>query len=105
MAFRRKAHADSVRYLIEVGHEPGRCLWAMDELLGRGPYYQELFWWGCSVGEHVAVALVQASGREDALESVVPPTLRSTTTVRRLARIDLGQLRSLHDGQDLSRAG
>jgi hypothetical protein len=105
MAIWRKPKGPDVQYLVEVTHEPGECLWAMDELLGRGPYYQDLFWWGCSVGDHTALALVQASGREDAVESIVPPTLRKRATVRRLTRVDLGQLRHLQDEQDLAQTG
>jgi hypothetical protein len=105
MAIWRREQVHQVRYLVQVTHRPGECLWAMDELLGRGPHYQELFWWGCSVGDHVALALVQASGREDAVESLVPPIMREQATVRRLARVDLGQVRRLHDDEDLAQTG
>lgn len=101
MTFRHKdTRRDNVRYLVEVPHAPDECLLAMDEILGRGPYHQELFWWGCSVGEHSAWALVQASGRGDALEALLPPTWRDRATVRRLTRVDLAELRRRHDAEN-----
>jgi hypothetical protein len=93
---KKPTRTGGVRYLIEVPHTADECLWVMDELLGRGPFQQYLFWWGCSIGEHSAWALIEASGRGEALEEVVPPTLRRRAIVRRLARVDIGELLSRH---------
>jgi hypothetical protein len=85
------------RYLIEVPHEPDECLWVQDEIIGRGPHYQGMFWWGCPVGEHSAWTMLDGTGREHVLEEALPPVLRSRARVRRLARVDPRELRARHE--------
>jgi hypothetical protein len=93
----------NTRYLIEVPHEPDECLWVMDEIIGRGPQYAHMFWWGCHVGEHRAWALLDGPGREAALEEALPPVLRSRAIVHRLSRVDGPGLRARHDEQEEAR--
>ena len=49
----------------------------MDEIIGRGPQYAQLFWWGCHVGDHRAWAWLDGPGREAVLEEALPPVLRA----------------------------
>ena len=75
----------------------------MDEVIGRGPQYAGMFWWGCSVGDHRAWALLDGSGREAVLEEALPPVLRDRAIVHRLTRVDGPALREWHDAHDAAR--
>jgi hypothetical protein len=100
MGFLRKARPARTRYLVEVPHDPAECGWVMDEIVGRGPQYAQMFWWGCKVDDHRAWAWLEASGREDALEETLPPVLRARALVHRLAYVDGPGLRDWHDAHD-----
>ena len=104
MSFLTRTKRTNTRYLIEVPHEPDECLWVMDEIVGRGPQYAGLFWWGCHVGEHSGWTILDGAGREAVLEEALPPVLRGRAVVHRLARIDGPELRDWHDELD-RRAG
>jgi hypothetical protein len=88
MNWHRHTQATSTRYLIEVPHDPDECAWVMEEIVGRGPQYAQLFWWGCLTGEHTAWAFLDGSGRAAVLEEALPPTLRARAVVHRLAHAD-----------------
>ena len=90
MGFLTGAHARATRtrYLVEVPHDPDECGWVMDEIIGRGPQYALMFWWGCQVGEHRAWAWLDGPGREAVLEEALPPVLRARAVVHRVARVD-----------------
>jgi hypothetical protein len=103
MGFLTGAHTPRTRYLVEVPHDPDECGWVMDEIVGRGPQYALLFWWGCQVGEHRAWAWLDGSGREAVLEEALPPVLRRRAVVHRIARVDGPQLREWHDRHDAAR--
>ena len=96
-----RRHGDRSRtktkYLIEVPHGADECTWVMDEIIGRGPHYQQLFYWGCLTGEHSAWALLDGPGREAVLEEALPPVLRERARVRRVARVWSDELRRLHE--------
>lgn len=100
MGFLTGPKRTKTRYLIEVPHEADECLWVMDEIVGRGPQYADLFWWGCQVGEHRAWVMLDGSGREAVLEEALPPVLRSRAIVHRLSRVDGPELRGRHDEED-----
>lgn len=101
-----RRHGDRSRtktkYLIEVPHGADECTWVMDEIIGRGPHYQQLFYWGCLTGEHSAWALLDGPGREAVLEEALPPVLRERARVRRVARVWSDELRRLHEERDAS---
>jgi hypothetical protein len=88
MNMRRHAKRTSTRYLIEVPHEPDECAWVMEEVIGRGPQYPQMFWWSCLTGEHIAWAFLEGPGREAVLEEALPPTLRARALVHRLTHAD-----------------
>ena len=69
----------------------------MGEIVGRGPQYAQMFWWGCKVGDHRAWAWLEASGREEVLEEALPPVLRGRALVHRLARVDGPELREWYE--------
>jgi hypothetical protein len=85
------------RYLVEVPHDPGECTWVMDEIIGRGPQYQSMFWWGCQVDDHRAWAFLDGFGRDEILEEALPPVLRDRAVVHRLSRMDGRDLRRRHE--------
>ena len=87
------ANRTRTRYLIEVPHDPDECLWAMDEIIGRGPQYAHLFWWGFHRGEHRAWPQLDGTGRQEVLEEALPPVLRGRVVVHRVSRIDGPELR------------
>lgn len=103
MGFLNGPKRTRTRYLIEVPHEPDECVWLMDEIVGRGPQYQQMFWWGCHVGDHSAWAFLDGHGREEVLEEALPPTLRARARVRRLSRIDGRELRDWHESRETQR--
>jgi hypothetical protein len=93
MGFLDGGKRTKTRYLIEVPHDPGECAAAMREIVGRGPQYAQMFWWGCRVGEHSAWAWLDGQGREAVLEEALPPGLRERAIVRRLSRVDGREIR------------
>ena len=97
---RRDHKRVKTKYLIEVPHDADECLWAMDEIIGRGPQYQHLFYWGCMAGEHSAWALLDGPGREAVLEEALPPVLRERARVRRVSRVWSTELMRRHEEQD-----
>jgi hypothetical protein len=103
MGFLNGAKRTKTRYLIEVPHDPDECTQIMDEIIGRGPQYAQLFWWGCHVGEHRAWAWLDGSGREEVLEEALPPVLRARAVVHRVSRVDGPELRDWHEAQDAAR--
>ena len=82
MGFLNGPKRTKTRYLIEVPHEADECTWVMDEIIGRGPQYAHLFWWGCHVGEHRAWAWLDGSGRQEVLEEALPPVLEDAPATR-----------------------
>lgn len=88
------------RFLVEVPHAPDECAWAMNEIVGRGPQYGHLFWWGCHVGEHKAWAMLDGTGREEVLEEALTPVLRRHAVVHRLSRIDGREVRQWKEAED-----
>jgi hypothetical protein len=94
---RRSQPRTKTKYLIEVPHSADECLWVMDEIIGRGPYYQHMFYWGCMTGDHSAWALLEGSGREAVLEEALPPTLRERARVRRVSRVWSTELMKRHE--------
>jgi len=98
------AKRTKTRYLIEVPHDPDEWLRVMDEIIGRGPQYAQLFWWGCHVGEHRAWALLDATGRQEVLEEALPPVLRGCAVVHRVSHIDGPELRDWHEAREDARA-
>ncbi len=88
------------RYLVEVPHEPWECTWVMDEIIGRGPQYQSMFWWGCQVHDHRAWAFLDGNGREEILEEALPPVLRGRALVHRLSRLDGRDLRRRREEEE-----
>ncbi len=62
MSFLTGPKRTKTRYLIEVPHDADECGWMMDEIIGRGPQYGSMFWWGCHVGEHRAWAMLDGPG-------------------------------------------
>ncbi len=103
MGFLNGPKRTKTRYLIEVPHEADECTWVMDEIIGRGPQYAHLFWWGCHVGEHRAWAWLDGSGRQEVLEEALPPVLRARAVVHRVSRIDGPELRDWHEAEDAAR--
>jgi hypothetical protein len=99
MGFLTGPQRTRTRYLVEVPHDPGECGWIMDEIIGRGPQYAHMFWWGCHVGEHRAWAWLDGAGREEVLEEALPPVLRARALVHRVSRIDGPELRDWHDAR------
>jgi hypothetical protein len=97
------AKRTKTRYLIEVPHTADECTWVMDEIVGRGPQYQSMFWWGCQVGEHRAWAFLDGYGRKEILEEALPPVLRERGIVHRLSRVDGRDLRRFHEEKDGTR--
>jgi hypothetical protein len=95
-----RSQRTKTRYLIEVPHEPGECAWVMDEIVGRGPQYSQMFWWGCRVGEHSAWAMLDGVGREAVLEEALPPVLRGRAVVRRVSLMDGRDLRARREAED-----
>jgi hypothetical protein len=87
----------TTRYLIEVPHDADECLWVMNEILGRGPQYAGLFWWGCHVGDHRAWAWLDGPGREAVLEEALPPVLRGRAVAHRLSRLEARELLDWYD--------
>jgi hypothetical protein len=75
----------------------------MDEIIGRGPQFAQMFWWGCHVGDHRAWAWLDGPGREAVLEEALPPVLRARALVHRVSRIDGPELRDWHDARDDAR--
>lgn len=104
MGFFGGAKRTRTRYLIEVPHDPDECLWIMDEIVGRGPQYAFLFWWGCHVGEHRAWALLDGGGRQEVLEEALPPVLRGRAVVHRVSRVDGPELRDWHEAREAADA-
>jgi hypothetical protein len=100
MSFLSRPKRTDTRYLIEVPHEADECDWVMDEIIGRGPQYGSLFWWGCLVGEHRGWVMLDGPGRQAALEEALPPVLRGRAIVHRLSRIDGPGLRDRHEDRD-----
>jgi hypothetical protein len=94
-----RAKRIKTRYLIEVPHDAGECPWVMDEIVGRGPQYAQMFWWGCHVGDHRAWAWLDGSGREEVLEEALPPVLRERAIVHRVAHVDGRELRDRHEAE------
>jgi hypothetical protein len=94
-----RAQATRIRYLVEVPHDPDECGWIMDEIIGRGPQYAQLFWWGCHVGDHRAWTWLDGEGREAVLEEALPPVLRQRALVHRVSRIDGPELRDWHEAR------
>lgn len=92
------------RYLVELPHDADECVWVMDEIVGRGPHFQTMFWWGCHVGDHRAWAFVDGQGRQEVLEWALPPVLRERALVHRLSRMDGRELRRWHEAQDDAQA-
>jgi hypothetical protein len=97
MGFLKSAVRKHPSYLVEVPHDPDECGWVMGEIVGRGPQYAQMFWWGCKVGDHRAWAWLEGSGREEVLEEALPPVLRGRALVHRLARIDGPELRDWYE--------
>lgn len=103
MGFLTSPQRTRTRYLVEVPHDADECGRVMDEIIGRGPQYALIFWWGCQVGDHRAWAWLVGSGREAVLEEALPPILRGRALVHRVSRIDGRGLRdwhAAHDGSD-----
>jgi hypothetical protein len=103
MGFLNGRQRTHTRYLVEVPHDPDECGWVMDEIIGRGPQYAHMFWWGCQVGEHRAWAWLDGPGREAVLEEALPPVLRGRAVVHRLSRVDGPELRDWHEAHDSPR--
>jgi hypothetical protein len=103
MSFLTGPKRTKTRYLIEVPHDADECGWVMDEIIGRGPQYGSMFWWGCHVGEHRAWAMLDGPGREAVLEEALPPVLRARALVHRVSRIDGPELRDWLDARDAAR--
>jgi hypothetical protein len=103
MGFLHGAQRRRTRYLLEVPHDPDECGWVMDEIIGRGPQYPDMFLWGCAVGDHRAWALLDGAGREAVVEEALPPVLRARAVVHRLARVDGPGLRDWHESHDAAR--
>lgn len=104
MRFLAGAHTSPTptHYLVEVPHAPDECGWIMDEIIGRGPQYGLMFWWGCQTGEHRAWAWLDGPGREAVLEEALPPVLRERAVVHRVSRVDGPQLLEWHDRHDMA---
>jgi hypothetical protein len=103
MRFLSPEKRTNTRYLIEVPHDEDECLWVMDEIIGRGPQYAQLFWWGCPVGEHKGWVMLDGPGREAVVEEALPPTLRARAVVHRVAQVDGPELRARHDAAETAR--
>jgi len=97
------AKGTRTRYLIEVPHDPDECTWVMDEIVGRGPQYQSMFWWGCQVGDHRAWAFLDGHGRQEVLEEALPPVLRARGIAHRLSRVYTSDLRRIKDDEHEAR--
>ena len=100
MGLLSRAKRTKTRYLMKVPHDPDECLWVMDEIIGRGPQYAHLIWWGCHVGEHRAWALLGGTGRQEVLEEALPPVLRGRAVVHRVSRSDGPGLRDWHEARE-----
>ena len=70
----------------------------MDEIIGRGPQYGHLFWWGCHVGEHSAWAPRDGTGRQGGPRG--GPVLRGRAVVRRVSRRGGPELRDWHEARE-----
>jgi hypothetical protein len=100
MGFLTGSKRTRTRYLIEVPHGADECAWVMDEIVGRGPQYAQMFWWGCHVGDHRAWAWLDGGGRQEVLEEALPPVLRARGIVHRVARVDGRELRDWREARE-----
>jgi hypothetical protein len=103
MSFLTGPKRTKTRYLIEVAHDADECGWVMDEIIGRGPQYGSMSWWGCRVGEHRAWAMLDGPGWEAVLEEALPPALRARALAHRVSCIDGPELRDRPDARDAAR--
>jgi hypothetical protein len=82
------------RYLIETPHTAQDCQRLVEEVYAMG--YLTHFDWGCKAGVHCGWAIIEAEN-EAVARLAVPPLVRGKAQVVKLTRLDISDVKPLHD--------
>jgi len=87
--------AETSTYMLSSHHTPEECLSALDEFTASGKGALDAWYWGCMDGDHTGYEIVQASSKDEALETV-PENLRAKAKAVKLNKFSEEQVASFH---------
>jgi hypothetical protein len=98
----REGGAVMARFLVEVPHDAGMvpCARVADVFLKTGSHFLTNADWGCRDGVHKAWFIADLDRREEARD-IVPPLLRSATTVVQLNSFAVAEIEHLLNQYDV----
>ena len=83
------------RYLLTCPHTPEDCVPDLDSILGHSQELLNRFEWGCTDGEHVGWAIVEA-GNESVARMLLPVSIRQKASVRQVTKFTPQDIKNLH---------
>jgi len=86
------------RFMVEIRHDPGRCLHTFDEMVDFDRRLLLLSSFGCTSGDHRGWAFVDRPSERE-VEAMIPFPLRTRSTITQVIILTPRMIRSLQLGR------
>jgi hypothetical protein len=83
-------------FYVESSHTANECLEALDEILSYHPRLLNMFWFGCTGGDHTARATIEGRNEQEVRE-MIPLNQRKKMYIVKVEKYSPGHIRALHD--------